>query len=119
MRISDWSSDVCSSDLAGAHGLQRLARSELGNRWHASRVSGFSGSIDPEVLEARTGSLQLGRGKFRSGQVAQQIPGRQSPKDHPRADRNNVVKAKCESRRVEIGGRRMSKNTPPPPPPPP
>src|SRR3546814_8717568 len=30
MRISDWSSDVCSSDLSGARSLQRRAADEAG-----------------------------------------------------------------------------------------
>src|SRR3546814_14713964 len=46
MRISDWSSDVCSSDLAyEAHGMvhaaetREAARSELVDRWDAQRLA--------------------------------------------------------------------------------
>src|SRR3546814_3321309 len=43
MRISDWSSDVCSSDLA--HGMvqaaetRELARADLVDRWDAERIA--------------------------------------------------------------------------------
>src|SRR3546814_15703924 len=46
MRISDWSSDVCSSDLAGEIvGQVMLARDELGE-WPKGTMAGFG--ADPE-----------------------------------------------------------------------
>src|SRR3546814_11364325 len=53
MRISDWSSDVCSSDLVGGRAPPRLPRSEPGRfRWvrappRRSGVGGMAGKLDP------------------------------------------------------------------------
>src|SRR3546814_4086445 len=52
MRISDWSSDVCSSDLpggaAGEHDVERMVEGQPGERDVAGRVAADEGGvIDP------------------------------------------------------------------------
>src|SRR3546814_15602893 len=65
MRISDWSSDVCSSDLGPGHVRQdRGARPE-----HAIGIRGGAQMLGPEVaLEAddvpALGRYELGRGRI-------------------------------------------------------
>src|SRR3546814_6585802 len=61
MRISDWSSDVCSSDLLGGHGAgtkerrrphrYALASPERRGRWHAAREDG----LQPAECERKIG----------------------------------------------------------------
>src|SRR3546814_1380282 len=49
MRISDWSSDVCSSDLEGA--VTAPTRSPLG--WHVVKVEGITRTAATPLAEAR------------------------------------------------------------------
>src|SRR3546814_17024462 len=82
MRISDWSSDVCSSDLALGHGgvtrRQRCARlaDALGQRALARR----------EALDAGDDRRAI-------------------PVDELEGDRKSVVMCKSGSVRVDLGGR--------------
>src|SRR3546814_12528546 len=61
MRISDWSSDVCSSDLGGAAkpGLLVALR---GVQLHAARIDDLPGALEceAEVLVEAEGSQQYG-----------------------------------------------------------
>src|SRR3546814_3245531 len=61
MRISDWSSDVCSSDLISAHGVERrIAHSHVlalaagldvhGAGWRPTAEGYFSGVTKPQIL---------------------------------------------------------------------
>src|SRR3546814_2222602 len=81
MRISDWSSDVCSSDLGYAKGHLdfELHGEKLGGRWHLVRMAhkprekkenwllikgddDFArGDKDPDILEERPESVKTGR----------------------------------------------------------
>src|SRR3546814_17379199 len=103
MRISDWSSDVCSSDLP-----RRLA------------------DPDPVGIEVEEGQEQLDRRAV--GEIEQHGDRRQEDEDeqqrrrpalhprrhpgrgHDRHDRKSVVKGKSVSVRVALGGRRIFKN---------
>src|SRR3546814_19817921 len=94
MRISDWSSDVCSSDLrasaarairAGADPAAHLLLDHR-RRVHAHLPSGAEG-LDPGAHRgSRQGSLV-----------------------HQRGDRKSVVEGKSVTVRVDLGGRRMLK----------
>src|SRR3546814_8529501 len=46
MRISDWSSDVCSSDLIAVVYVGRTTRNIASVKWHAKGWSGGDGVID-------------------------------------------------------------------------
>src|SRR3546814_20514939 len=92
MRISDWSSDVCSSDLRAraAAGSQAPHRLRAGKRAALRRA-----------LRARV--LRTGRPPARSARRADAAPRARIP------DRKRVVKGKSVSVRVDLGGRRIIK----------
>src|SRR3546814_17129328 len=87
MRISDWSSDVCSSDLQDADGR--------------GRPRGASRPPDP---------LQLQVERPRRGRPAVRDPQSIGPRQRE-ADRKSVVEGKSVSVRVDLGGRSIIKNT--------
>src|SRR3546814_14010207 len=91
MRISDWSSDVCSSDLAGGAAPRLPGGTDDGGP-HAAGGTGTP-HLDRrrETLSAR--SLSWGR-------AAERAAG---------PDRKSVVKGKSVSGRVDLGGRRILK----------
>src|SRR3546814_17052683 len=120
MRISDWSSDVCSSDLEL---LPDRARSDdqqlLGHFRRHHRVT-----IGPNALAVRLGERQVARPRaggdddvlcLKLGGLA--VPGDREPAlgdDLPLAladgeDRKSVVSGKSVSVRVDLGGCRKSK----------
>src|SRR3546814_20628229 len=98
MRISDWSSDVCSSDLlrpaAGRGGSGQHARRRLHGRDHPRapphrrpgvlimakpqqpelRRSGFVPALDPDATESRLSRKSAGEGK--SGSISVDLGGR-------------------------------------------
>src|SRR3546814_19582678 len=91
MRISDWSSDVCSSDL-GSPLARRSPKSVAGLRLRAStRRAGFR-------------TRPAGRGDFsdRRRRAAR-------PSCRYALDRKSVVSGKSVSVRVDLGGRRIIK----------
>src|SRR3546814_15328291 len=66
MRISDWSSDVCSSDLVGNDGAHTLAAArgghgqEMGGAVIAQQLAGPEGSTNQKIaLVAREGALVI------------------------------------------------------------
>src|SRR3546814_19889321 len=87
MRISDWSSDVCSSDL-----FPRREASRPSSRCWRSRELGGAQSRNCSKI----------------------CPGRPSPPANPppdpNEDRKSVVSGKSVSVRVDLGGRRIIKN---------
>src|SRR3546814_11608389 len=97
MRISDWSSDVCSSDLFRAP--RRLCR--------LSRNSCFANS-SPK-------SIPMDRGDRRSTLGARRRPSGGREQNRGKAscsierDRKSVVQGKSVSVRVDLGGRRIIK----------
>src|SRR3546814_5575106 len=88
MRISDWSSDVCSSDLSEPAGRNRSRRAQRHGRY------GYPDRLpDAQRRQARRGGAP--------GEVARP------------EDRKSVVSGKSVSVRVDLGGRRiMNKKTP-------
>src|SRR3546814_17702745 len=113
MRISDWSSDVCSSDLAYiAHRADWLAdpvhwaertrsiEERLSDALHASLTQRF--------VDKRTTILMRRIGADVSAlPVVVDDAGEVLVEDHP--DRKSVVEGKSVSVRVDLGGRRIIK----------
>src|SRR3546814_15519833 len=86
MRISDWSSDVCSSDLIAVRGdLLRLLRQHAVQRARQFEAAEIEGLAAAHVDLAGDSAL-----------------------DH--VDRKSVVSGKSVSVRVDLGGRRIMKN---------
>src|SRR3546814_18877616 len=86
MRISDWSSDVCSSDLISA-----IAKIEPGRRIHSSCfLPVHTRRNDPAILNRCNVRLRLIGGCARAA-----------------GDRKSVVQGKSVSVRVDLGGRRI------------
>src|SRR3546814_20360384 len=114
MRISDWSSDVCSSDLQ-SHPQHELA---------ASQQSGFGAVLGFDVIdsEGKAGSdeawrfmnatewlsitANLGDTKSTLTHPASTTPGRVAGAARAAADRNSVGQGKRRSVRAKPGGRR-------------
>src|SRR3546814_12379383 len=102
MRISDWSSDVCSSDLLGGGlGLRRLiaARKGLDRRFERAHAEHLD--IDRELFDQ---PLEIEIGAARAGQQ------HAAKRGHPYlVDRKSVVSGKSVSVRVDLGGPRIIK----------
>src|SRR3546814_20118258 len=104
MRISDWSSDVCSSDLLRRQMLLSI-RLQFGRHGYVPRslsqschVTGARRCID-KLLHLR----QMGEGEIhRQIGVAAADPGK---------DRKSVVWGRSVTVRVDLSGRRHNKNT--------
>src|SRR3546814_18478657 len=94
MRISDRSSDVCSSDLLDRRLLDRLRRVEIGLA-RAQRD------------DAAAGALQLGR-LGGDGDGRGRLDAVETRRDEGQ-DRQSVVSGKSVSVRVDLGGRRIIK----------
>src|SRR3546814_11288469 len=103
MRISDWSSDVCSSDLCRGReveeGIQidRIVGHMRGGEFSAAPCEG-SGQIDGQYMQAHTVWELFNR----ETQISQRT---QSSGD--RRDRKSVVTGKSVSVRVDLGGSRI------------
>src|SRR3546814_13062276 len=100
MRISDWSSDVCSSDLLGgrAAGGSGSALRPADNAQHSTGKR----RLTPQALLARSVGRPLRR------RHSPPSPGRRHPCVADR-DRKSVVSGKSVSVRVDLGGRRIIK----------
>src|SRR3546814_16009066 len=90
MRISDWSSDVCSSDLAGDR-VVHFGRLVPGNHPRADRGGG---AWHPRYLAGPEGKCYCRPSNSRW---------------HGLGDRKSVVEGKSVSVRVDLGGRRIIK----------
>src|SRR3546814_1885208 len=91
MRISDWSSDVCSSDLLTDLLENLLADHRLE---HAAAISGLNVmNGDPGIIECAKDGLGAKRSRRSVGI----------------ADRKSVVSGKSVSVRVDLGGRSIIK----------
>src|SRR3546814_21121706 len=94
MRISDWSSDVCSSDL-------------LCRRWTGGLAR--PGAVVGGLRIGRPTAQRAGHPQSRTagrGVVCSRRPGRSA---EPAPDRKSVVEGKSVSLRVDRGGRRIIK----------
>src|SRR3546814_15068940 len=102
MRISDWSSDVCSSDL-------------LGERCHEGRPPGDAGAGDIES-DADVQQVEAAGDGGAAGRLLGDEPARDPQEAGPPegegaglGDRKSVVSGQRVSVRVDLGGRRISK----------
>src|SRR3546814_14894448 len=111
MRISDWSSDVCSSDLRKAmHHLARLRKDRPQRaRWLDEQIGQIFELADPDRLFVPTLTAQR-QAMFAVGYYHQKN-GFYRRKDGGAADadRKIVVSGKGVSVRVDLGGRRIIK----------
>src|SRR3546814_6042557 len=106
MRISDWSSDVCSSDLiemvekgGGVHAAQRavqLERRQRERRGEALREHDLKDVAGDDIILRGGHHLGIAAG----GKLRREIE---------RRDRKSVVSGKSVSVRVDLGGRRIHK----------
>src|SRR3546814_11574318 len=90
LRISDWSSDVCSSDLRGIQG-QHLAHDQAAHDGNAQRLA----QLETFTYTQRQRQCAQQRGRRRHHDGAE--------------DRKSVVWGKSVSVRVGLGGRRIIK----------
>src|SRR3546814_13620212 len=93
MRISDWSSDVCSSDLRQRAGRQRLISAMAGASSAVAVLGAGSWGTALAALIARHGHRTVLWG--RDAAIVEAI------------DRKSVVLGKSVSVRVDLGGRRI------------
>src|SRR3546814_12751003 len=92
MRISDWSSDVCSSDLGSTRPREPVGRKTRLPRRRRQRTTTKNAPASRGVGDHRTG---------RQGRPASVLF---------LLDRKSVVYGKSVSVRVDLGGRRIIKN---------
>src|SRR3546814_18477751 len=103
MRISDWSSDVCSSDLA--------AMTEWRRDFHRHPELGFQETRTSRLIAERLEAfgIEVHAGVGGTGVVGVLRRG-SSNRAVGLRDRKSVVSGKSVSVRVDIGGRRIIKN---------
>src|SRR3546814_11076723 len=116
MRISDWSSDVCSSDLSSftagsdmtltqnVHVVGGNATFDTG----ANNVT-LTGAMDGTQCLIKAGSGRLTLAAAASNDIGACVE-EGTLSFNNRLDRKSVVEGKSVSVRVEIGGRRIIKN---------
>src|SRR3546814_19182819 len=101
MRISDWSSDVCSSDLRLRCQRSGPVRSDPGRSQRRTAAVFAQMAIEPERgLQPAAGWREPNHGH--DDLLTKQIAGRSG-------DRKSVVSGKSVSVRVDLGGRRIIK----------
>src|SRR3546814_15991567 len=112
MRISDWSSDVCSSDLIQADADKRaLAKVE---RAIAGIIAAIEDGLYQPTMKARMAELEREKTQI-TARLAEATA--DVPDVHPglaeiykrKVDRKSVVVGKSVSVRVDLGGRRIIK----------
>src|SRR3546814_20448415 len=107
MRISDWSSDVCSSDLDG---LPRLgARRPAPGGGRNERAAAPDGG-DAAFRPVQPWPPDLRRAEARRHRAAVRPAVRPPRRRRGLSDRKSVVSGKSVSVRVDLGGRRIIKN---------
>src|SRR3546814_20545922 len=94
MRISDWSSDVCSSDLARALSADPRAAHVLSERLAAlNRLAALTGKIQAEAV-ARDADSQFARLR----NIMSDLPSTSSPRVHSSAEKRTVMDALAEAK---------------------
>src|SRR3546814_13627829 len=106
MRISDWSSDVCSSDLAHQDATEDMRDDILrtGETLDAEAAVEFCHQEATEDHAAHRADAEVERGAGKRHQILQGIADRCAE-----GDRKSVVSGESGSVRVDIGGRRIRK----------
>src|SRR3546814_21188950 len=104
MRISDWSSDVCSSDLGSRHRRQR-GRGRIGG---ARADEGFGRRFERDVETQPFAVERIAR--IRQGARRDARPDRRIfGIEIDRGDRKSIVEGKRVEVRVALGGSRLPK----------
>src|SRR3546814_13926969 len=122
MRISDWSSDVCSSDLAGEAGGVAVGAEALREAGTAPQAAERAEHLD---LRSHGAAQVAPAARLPARQPGCAVPGDAARQPIPAArqrgskarrlspwgqgDRKSVVEGKSVSGRVDIGGRRIIK----------
>src|SRR3546814_14193923 len=103
MRISDWSSDVCSSDLtaAGDRRLAGLAGAQSTDSAGARAAAGGASPADPPSGRSHPGYIEVG--------VPQCADRRRGHGVQRRQDRKSGMSGKSVSVRVDLVGSRSNK----------
>src|SRR3546814_11683750 len=105
MRISDWSSDVCSSDLLG-----KRFRTSLCPLYDDAQSGSHGGGPDATGEEGEDRAAGLAGSAEQSCPTCGSIgPARCHERRSSGGDRKSVVEGKSVSVRVNIGGRRINK----------
>src|SRR3546814_14518301 len=107
MRISDWSSDVCSSDLKVFSQLGRWKQHKKDGKPVLIGVGGCVASQEGEAIVKRAPYVDLVFGPQTLHRLPQLIDA-QRASGKPQ-DRKSVVSGKSGSVRVDLGGRRSIK----------
>src|SRR3546814_20329785 len=107
MRISDWSSDVCSSDLAGISSLAPAARSQTDGRLDARSLArkAFRRFDHSRNMPVEPGAMP---GSYMHTPAPPALHAARPDNDRTQ-DRKSVVSGKSVSVRVDLGGRRIIK----------
>src|SRR3546814_18510847 len=105
MRISDWSSDVCSSDLMPS-GPGLFAQ---GDGADCSATQRFYRIMQLEILDTLVLELARGQLEARIDHLVAFECGIVEPDFVDQIDRKSVVEGKSVSVRVDLGGRRIIK----------
>src|SRR3546814_1676155 len=114
MRISDWSSDVCSSDLPGAHGAREgrvdIARHQSAHgkgkgdrKADIAEIQRRRMESEAGVLQQRIETLSVRRRRL---QALERVGGKEQEGIEAKAERKSGVKGTGVSGRVDQGGRR-------------
>src|SRR3546814_20232663 len=97
MRISDWSSDVCSSDLLDTHGKRTIVEADRHPRNRNPGHRPGNNRLHPPVIRVHRSAVD-GLGPVSVLVERKHLGGRKS-----------VVEGKSGSVRVDLGGRRIMK----------
>src|SRR3546814_12318348 len=106
MRMSDWSSDVCSSDLAW---LSCLFESCDLRSFPSPRFKRRSSCLRESGITSQTKKKVWPGGSTRSQQRISKVSAKHLQSASEPADRKSVVEGKSVSVRVDLGGRRIMK----------
>src|SRR3546814_13736160 len=106
MRISDWSSDVCSSDLRFDQRRLRVAEVEHAAQMRQQRVVD-DGDEPPHEKKARQQRQRRRVALRRADRRAPAIYGDTGWNGHERLDRKRVVEGRSVAVRVDLGGGRI------------
>src|SRR3546814_13739762 len=107
MRISDWSSDVCSSDLVGQQ-IRYVRRVDIDPRRHCALASDAVPVVEQALQPFATDGVAEDRPTPVEGLSRPRgFTARVRTVNRFRADRKSVVSGKSVSVRVDLGGRRL------------
>src|SRR3546814_12254766 len=111
MRISDWSSDVCSSDLlaAGNRLEYQVDRRALFDHLQGRRDMGEHAALGRNIEALAHGIQQVQQADAVRHAVAGRVDADHRIADAEQQDRKSDVEGKSVSVRVDPGGRRSSK----------